>query len=762
MSRYAASAGIRDIQADSNDPKIAKQFPFLLIFGPSGQAATVPPPSGLAGSVHEFASEFQGWEHTYDHTALAWTKNEIVTSFRNTQGTVGTDWGFAWQPYGQYQGALKNDTNYDFEANVSLSDALMFDGFNWKIILPPLGSDKQMWSFKRATGGGAFWTGMHVSNFETPANYGLYDGNDPIRTGDKGGDSAPSGWRPLSGLLGKSPVDANYSAMHDADFDASVELGGVRSVESNVVGESTVLNDIEEFQGDIYYVTQHGMVGLRFGGKGQFIWSDKLFNDDRISTTTDAANYTSRLTKNFTGGSKSRSLTSHKGELFMLSNDGKVHAVTPHSLQQVADLSQLGTPWSSGIVGGVMDRVPAVAEGPFEGNPFRRCFITSFNNQLHAFLNFQTNFRMVKGVLDAAVTTGRGIFWATSFDGRNWADRSDSLPASGIVSPSGGAVTAGNVPAQVTNWISTITPYKFSGFTGAGVTPTPEASGQFPLAYGTVGIGGLDTASSVFPAQPSGYRQLDLPLWNSGIMVDANNTSFDQLHVPLEFGTISGFLFPTFVRYPAGFGQQFTASGDPFLFLPSGVGPSGYDYTGCNNYHISGFVDTQKDVLKLSFSEDFEDGGALTFELNKASGWNRSNYLPFSKQLNGYVPIMLYDPEVIIPSGGVLDPNPSVDEVNKTLTLKYRLYDWPFWDKVDVISEYSLDYGRSWVFLRRQKELSTGSPDSDPSGVIGTEHTLVWNWAQDDPHPISKNVWQPHVQIRLRAVDPDFNPSGVL
>ena len=764
MSRYAAVAGIRDIEAtDSNDANIAKATPFILIVGPSGNVVTVSPPSGVAGTLQEFASEFQGWEHTYDHTTLEWFRNEIVTSWRNTQGTLDTDWGFAWQPYGQPSGGPKvNDLLYDFENNVPLRNIVAFDGFNWKVILPPLGGNKQMWSFKRIPGGGTFWTGFHVAGYEVPANYGVYTGKDPIRTGDKGGAGAPFGWRPLSGLLGRSPTDVNYSASYDGALGGIVQLGGVASKEANVLTESTVLNDIKEFRGTVYFVTQHGMVGLKIGGKGQFIWSEKLFQDTEIDNTTDASAYTSRLTNNKAGGSKSRSLATHNDNIFMLSNDGKVHRVTPHTVDQIADLTTLGTPWSSGIVGGIMNRVPQPADGPFVGNAFRRCFLTSFNGNLHAFLNFQTNFRLTKGVFDGS-NTGRGIFWATSPDGTTWTDRSIDLPASGIVSPSGGAITAGQqTTPHVQNWLSFISPYKFSGFTGPNATPIPEASGQFPAVYGTVGLGGADTAGGVFTAQPSGFRQIDIPLWTSGNLIDPEFTPFDSLKAPLEFNTISGFLFPTFIQYPEGFGFQ-SVSGGPLLFLPSGVGPSGFDYTGCNNYHISGYVDTQKRALQLHFSEDFEDGGSIFFELNRDLEWSRRNYIPFSKQLNGYVPVMLYDPEVIIPSGHVLNPNPSIDEVSKTLTLKYKLYDWPFWNKVDVVSEYSLDYGKSWSFIRRQKQLSTGTLQSDPSGVIGTEHSLIWKWSDkdDSPHPISKNVWQPHMQIRLRAVDPNFNPSGV-
>lgn len=768
MPRYAAAAGVRNSNGSTNDPQVAITDPFILIFAPSGQVASVPGPSGVAGSSHDFTGLYRNWWNTFSQTPLAWHRNEIVMSMRNTPSTVGTDWGFAWQPYGQDAGARVNDINYNYASNVNMSEDAMFDGHNWKIVLWSVGGDRNLWAFKRMTGGGVFYTGTFSSAYQVLACYGLYTGLDPVRTGDQGGAGAPFGWRPRSGIVGTPPHDVISSPSFESAIGNLVNAGGIRNQITNISALSYGINDMLEHQGTVYVAMQHSLIGLRFGSKGQYIYSEALFNDSgtgALPTLPKASTYSSRLTKALTGGSKPRSLATKDNEVFMLDNDGKVHVVKPNTIQQVADLSQLGTPWSSGVFGGAI----SAEIDAYVGTGFRRHLLVNFNGQLHAFLNFQSNFRKAKGVVDASVNTGRGILWATSFDGRNWTDFSEHLPASGFHSPSGGGVTAGEGGVQVTNWRSFTSPYLFSGFTGQGAIPIPGASGDdFPENYGNVGIGAADKTINVEPAQPSGFRQLDIPLWSSGNLIDPLNTSFNALNVPLAVGSISGHLFPTFIKYPAGFGFQHPTSGGPLpeaqggIFKPSGVGPSGYDYTGCRNYHISGFVDHQSRKLKLCFSEDFVDGGALTFELNRASGWNRTNYIPNSKQLNGYVPIMLYDPEVIIPSGGVLDPNPVIDEVDKTLTLKYKLYDWPFWDDVDVISEYSLDYGQSWSFIRRQKQLSTGTLQTDPSGVNGVEHSLVWRYSDpaDSPHPLSKNVWQPHVQLRLRAVDPNFDPQG--
>jgi len=773
MSRYFAAAGIGRIGTGGNDPKVAEESPRLVIIGPSGNLTSVLLPSGVASRDPSDADTLFAGENSFSHVALAWFRGEILTSFRDSLAALNDDYSFAWrtvpQPLSGGTAIPKvNDTSYLFEDGVNMTNRVMFDGYNWKQPIWRLGSNNQMWSYKRHTGGGIFWTGFRRSAWEVPGNYGLYDGKDPVFTGDKGGTVPPSGWRHLPGALGRAPHDVNYSAMLDEFSPSTSDFAGMHNQQSKI-NESTVINDIIEHNGTTYFVTQHGMVGLRFGAKGQFIWSEKLFTDTQVSDTNETAGYVdgTRITINSAGGSAGRVFAKHAGDLYMLSNTGFVHLVKPDTLIQVADLRTLGTPWSSGVIGGAMSRT---GDSPYPGiGTIRRPYLASFNKQLHAFLAFSSKFRVEKGSSDSL--TGRGVLWATSFDGLNWTDQSVNLPASGIISPSGGhLVTGRSVSDETGRWLERINPYRFSGLTGPDVTPALLPSGAFPDPYFSTPIGGANFTSGppqndVLPAQPSGFRQTNIPVWTSGNMIDPLNTSFDQLDVPLERGAISGFLFPTFIQYPEGFGFQAVsggplASGTPgALLLPSGVGPSGYDYTGVDSMHVSGFVDKDDQRLKLYFTND-NQGGTLFFELDQASGWHQKNYTPYSKQLNSLVPIMMYDPEVVIPSGGVLDPNPSVNEVTKTVTLKYKIHDWPFFDAVDVLSEYSLDYGESWSFIKRQKGLSTGSLETDPSGVFGTDQILEWKWTEGK-HPLSKSVWYPHVQLRLRAIDPDYNPKDV-
>jgi hypothetical protein len=153
----------------------------------------------------------------------------------------------------------------------------------------------------------------------------------------------------------------------------------------------------------------------------------------------------------------------------------------------------------------------------------------------------------------------------------------------------------------------------------------------------------------------------------------------------------------------------------------------------------------------VTFSDDYEDGGALYYEINKASGWSLKNNVTECKQLNGFVPIDLYDPEIIIPSGDIFRPNPRIDEANEQIIIDYKIYDWPFFGNVDVLAEYSLD-GQAWNAITTQKNISTGNIATDPSGIVGVDNQLVWNYTQGQ-NKLSKNVYYPNIQIRMRAVD---------
>lgn len=499
-----------------------------------------------------------------------------------------------------------------------MNNRIMFDGFNFKQFGYRINTDAATSSpgFLKIPGGAIFWIFPERDNTKTMV-YGAYKGDDPVFRVIAPG----SGWKPRPGEY-SSPGqnDGNFRIGSNLGINNSSiqDLAGIEYIRPASISDN--INDIVYHKGTIYVAQQYSLFAYTLGGKGNYIFND-LANDDKVNDTTPTTSYISRKQNNAHEGSVSRALSSHSdGNLYMLSNQGKIYRIFPGQAESIADLTTLGTPWSSGIIGGSLAKSTSdltTWTGPANA---RRCFLTSFNNQLHAFLNFQSNFRKAKGVTISSVNIGRGVFWATSHDGVNWSDRSEMLPASGIIQPSG----------TLSEWLSIISPYRFSGRVGPEVTP-------YPSGYPTGGV----------PAEPSGFRQSDsLPFWSSGVLVDDVGVAFNNLQIPLSRGKQIGHIFPTFVIYPQGWT---TIDGAP---TPTGVGPSGFDYTGCRNYHISGFTDEEEQKLKIIFTENLQ-GRTLYYELDKASGWHRKNEILNSNQLNGLIPIDLYGPEVIIPSGTI-------------------------------------------------------------------------------------------------------------
>lgn len=706
MAKYFATVGIRKNQGALANPAL---FPFLVIVGPSGQACQVHGPSGydVASAIPQYTTRLQAYEQSVNHKCLVWRHNELLLSMRNEDATIGHNMIYAWQPYGQQDTGTpkKNTAGFEFETNTNMGHFVMFDGYNWKIA-----GGRYADSYREHAGfinlaDGVFWA---FPRNEDLLSYGIYKGHDPIFMQLS---AISSGWKPRDyhyGMLNYGP-DNGFCLMHDGN---TTNVEGVGTDATDVADFSNNFCDMIYFKGTIYIAKQYSVIALTVGGKATYIYND-FSNDDNCNNVAETATYTSRVSQDV-NGAKSRCFAVHNNTLYMLQNDGKVFEVYPHGIKQIANLSLLETPWSSGVIGGYCPDQPGTGQdwpGCTPTNGFR-CYLASFNNQLHAFLNFASSYRHISG------GTGRGIFWATSFNATNWTDQSPNLPSSGIHSPSG---------ITLNDWKTLINPYLFSGKNNA----------QYPADYVDQSIGTL--------CQPSGFRQTGiLPWWSSGVLLDADNTAYNALQIPLEYGALSGYLFPTLVQYPADWTE------------PSGVGPSGYDYVGCYNYHIAGHVDKDAKRLRLFFTRDYDDGGTLFYDLTTSSGWIQRNWIPESKQLNGFMPIDLYDPEVIIPSGDLYNPNPYIDEYNKKVYVKYYLYDWGYWDAVDLKVDYSTDNGQNWFQASTVtvvgkstgiKAKSTGSKQTDPSGVLGAPYTLCWDYSQD----LSKHVYYPDIQIRIRA-----------
>ncbi len=734
MAKYLASQGVGSPRAQGSARKL--QYPFLVIIGPSGQFGQIMAPSGtwpnnINYDLPEDPFAMSAWGNVFNHKSLAFYKNEILYSLR-VHGTLNTDCNYAYQLYGQTEGIKINPQNgaLKLDANTSLSRQVAFDGFFHKQFYATIkGHWYELAGYLRLPGDKILFA---TQNFKESLMYGLYDGSNPIWIELAAGEGSypiltpSSGWMPYCQIYGQPGTTSDVAWSPGLAGSVNNWIGGLDCKDSTEAPTNMMscICDMVNHKGTIYIAQQSKVIGLTLDGKCNFIHNDYVddSNVDQVDIGTEL--YQSR-TNNGTITPGSRCFAEYKGILYMLQNNGKLYTVSPGGLKEVANLTTLGTPYSSGIFGGQANTTIGSVTS-------RRCFLSNFNSQLHAFLNYSTTYKVAKGTEGA---TGRGLFWATSYDGVNWTDRTVNIPGSGTCPPSG--LTS----AQYNN----ITyPYKFAGRVGvnkkytiwqilASGTQTPG-----PLKYTTCHVSGI-------------MQHTEIPMiWGSGDMLDPPGTAFNSLNMSMKKGIVSGYLAPTWVTYPQGF-KTVTVSGVK-KFHPYGHSASGYDYTGCHNWHISGFTDEDKDVLHLVLSENYHGisayGQVLYYQLNKTSGWDRKNYLPKCNQLNGLIPIDMYDPEVIIPSGSFYNSNPKVDEVNHTISVDFKIFDWPFWSNVNIKMEYSID-GYTWHSACGLRNISTGSKASDPSGIIGTQHTIIWNYGND----LSPNMDYNYLQLRIRATE---------
>ncbi len=719
MSRYFASAGVRQKQSASEN---WDKYPFIVIIGPSGQFGQIIAPSGGGtGKVPVVTQNLVAFNNTVSHVPLAFYKNEILYSLHHYNTGISTDQiNYAWMPYGQPSTTPKINPAaancYNEDANVRQAGYVMIDGYEHKVAVNKIYDlYSANLSFLKIPGGSCFWAGPVAQTNARSYQYGFYKGDDPVYKVS----GSTSGWMNKSYEFGDSTYNVAFKPCINSYW-----YGGVEYRETNWPTDCAFnICDMVYHKGTIYIASEISVAAIVPGTKGNYIFYDYAM-DDNANDIAQTSTYTPRATQGIYGPN-SKSFAIHRGSLYMLQGDGKVFSVSPGGIKQISNLAALGTSWSSGIFGGVITQEDG---GTYAGNSNYRCYIASFNNQLHAFLNYSSTYKVAKGT-DGSTTTGRGIFWATSHDGHTWSDRTAQLPSSGIL-PSSGSLGV---------WLSDISPYKISGF--CGYNRSTYNVWQAIASGSSLGFS---------KCQPSGLQQATKIPWitSSGILVDDEGTTWNNLQLPLTKGVVKAFLSPTWIQKP---GLYQTVSGS---FVPKTPGASGYDYTGCHNYHVAGYSDEDKEVLHLLFSQDFhgpnanDTGKVLYYQLSKASGWDRKNYLPLCNQLNGLMPIDLYDPEIIVPSGDLYNPNPRVDEVNKKVTCAFSVYDWPFWSSVNIRMEYTTD-GYTWHTACGLRGVSTGTKASDPSGVKGVQHTIVWNYDND----LSPNYDYPYLQVRLRAVE---------
>ncbi|MHA2319948.1 MAG: hypothetical protein ACXAC6_19600 [Candidatus Hodarchaeales archaeon] len=800
----------------ANDPDQWRKWPYVLLWNAaSGNIAQLTPPSG-AGTADQFivghARKLHAFPHNCSHKPIAWKNNKLLTFWRDNLNNVNSDFTFSWHPYQQTDGIIVNGVNAQFDTNTDFNSHLVFDGRNYELAgfrITNIGGFQCI-----NTADSIFW----CKQINEPGYiYGMIRGHfDSNGRPFVVNPTVPESYFPNLGNYGSPGIldTVKFETYQGATAGGFSSIqGGIDFKQTNAsVGMPTDITlspcDMIEFKGSWYVATQTAIWVTRPGTKGSFIvneyWDNRQdeFGGDSALGLNDVDINRNISSKGSNEGM--RSFVIHKDKLYVLVNTGKLFQVRPQGLISISDIKQVGTHFASGIVGGSYDITPLVAAGGFPAPQAFRPFCASFDNKIHAFLNYELTSTQLRnatgeGIAKASDSSnnGKGVCWFVSEDdGFTWTDLTSSLPTSGILTPSGNIVNFGN-------WLQITSPYKFSGRFGPAV---------YPSSYGPQNVNELNHLGQIAPGPkgddvfPSGFRQATgrpieaggkedrIPYWASGMLEDAAGTPFNSLSPALDKAVISGFMGPTLINYPSGFAYvetpglsgvlnegtfnplntttfEFTIGTPPPL--GSGVwravaqGSKGWDFTGVRNRHIAGYVDYDTEPsnpkLRLYFSDNTPGsvGGALDsaqsatsfYDLNRSFQWIQKNYVHIAGQMAGYIPTDLYDPEIIIPSGSAADVNPKIDPFNKTAKIKFHILDWGKWSQCNVKLSYSIDGGQNWndaTVSGQVSSLSTGTPVTDPSGLgfdTNQFHEIHWLYGDD----IRTGEFLPNVRLRMRA-----------
>ncbi len=586
--------------AASNSPKAGIKWPWAVLQGPSGQLVQLNPPSGLDPSF------WVAIETTQNHSCIGWKHRHLAFVWSAAPGTAESMRAYVWNPQSQLASKINPSTTVN-EDGENVRNQVIEDGYNWTKwnIL----DERREYPVMLSLHDGVFWV-KPIIDYPI-SHFGVYKAHRPHKLSTSGYFNSSAGNYGGAGTGG----DAGWSRLPEG----TQGTGGIHGTQDGVdfrephngaYPTNLSLNpcEIVRHRDTMYVIWQYAIQGMTIGCKGNYVHHD-FGVDNKVGGAGNTEDYQQRNTNGVLGATM-RSACVHQDQVFMLTNTGLVYEIRPGGLIQKADLTDIGTPWASGITGGSLSDNVA----PTNYRPLLR----SFNNQLHAFLNFRTTYKLARGKENFnSKTQGAGVCWFTSFDGVNWQDRTEMLPSSGIITPSGNMVF-------LETWKAQTHPYVHSAY-----METNYPSGYGPKSPQVNFLGQSAPQPQGAEGQPSGYKQSGfLPFWSSGNLLDNPNTVYSSLKTPLSRGMLSGCLFPTFVSYPSGYAFVNPLGGDASGFRTSlngvwrpvhgnglAAGASGWDYTGCSNYHIGGVVDndvTGQPLLRLAFSRNFTHSTPLS------------------------------------------------------------------------------------------------------------------------------------------------------
>jgi hypothetical protein len=726
---------------------------FLVFIGPSGNIARAPKPQELNSNGVYFGNVIRtatsGWSgmNSLGTNCCAWGANELIFFADGDRSTIieGAAKTFAFQPYGtdgvkeipfaavtwntprKYMGAsvggsppawqnnsirarVQDDTYYKMLGNSPTT--LYYKNHALLTVcerchemhLNVLSSYSMYYRAYHFAKPHKYWTNAELAE----ASYATwYSGSGYISIID---GLAHDGWY--------GDTETGFGGFFDYNYGFDV-VDNTTSSQTKTQGQTFF------FQGRMYLVretlvavgtpgipTSYGLTPIMREGTKDFML-DSAYIDDKYMTYSPVTSAYSPFDEAY------KCPIIWDDRLLLLQNDGKLLEVSDGSVSLLTDIMEAlpDSEWASGIWGGDLGRG--------HDNGSYKCYGVKLDDTLHVFLNYR------KGI-DVG-----GVCWLTSTDLENFTDKTQYLPQSGIIPPSG---------MTRTNYLNTISPYRFSGYENFyALTVDGQPSGATRC-------------------EPSGWAQIsgiNDEWYGSGTFVECDYTQDpDQWDIPMQFSVRDHYLFPTSVNEPERFGPG---------LAPSGTGYDGYRWNGVTNYHVLGYKDQGAGFEKvhLFFTQDVvnnPEGGStidannaprrcLYYVLDENEDWLYKNEFSM-KRMSWVEPTDMLEPSIIVQSGGPHRPYPYEDRLNGVVYQPYTIYDWPVFGKVDVQVQYSVNWGSSWHNATAHPTLSsgvtgldTGSLATDPSGTIGREYMFAWDYEAD----VGNNRFD-WVQFRIRVI----------
>jgi hypothetical protein len=730
--------------------------PFMVFIGPSGNVARAPKPQELNGNGVYFGDIIRtpasGWSgmNSLGTNCCAWGGNELIFFCDGDRGTIVDSAAMtnAFQPYGtdgvleipyahpgdtwntprQYagqsinsspeenrpnaiRGRVQDDTYYK---QIARANANLYYKNHCLLTICDRCHEIQL------NPPGVYSVYCRAFKFATPHKYHskeeLEKGSAVYATGSGYisimGGFAHDGWY--------GDTQNGYGGFLDWHYYLDV-VKSTTSVADKTQGQSIF------FQGRLYLIREtsvlvgtpalpssYGLTPLMREGTEDYML-DSAYIPDKYVTRSPVTSPYSPFDESY------RCPIIWDNRLLLLQNDGKLFEVSDGSMRLLTDIKAAlpDSEWASGVWGGSL--------GLGHDNSSYKCYGVKLNDTLHVFLNYN------KG-LDVG-----GVCHLTSTDLENFLDKTQYMPQSGILPPSGWSQA---------NYLNYISPYRFSGYENFYAV---DGDGQ-PLG--------------ATRCEPSGWTQSSgiYTEWHgSGTFVECDyDQTPDQWDIPMYFTPRTHHLFPTSVVEPIRFGN-------PDGLAPSGTRFDGYRWNGVTNYHVHGFKDQGEgfDKVHLFFTQDVinnPEGDAtiddfdpprqcLYYVLDENESWQYRNQFAM-KRVAWVEPTDMLEPSILLASGGPHNPYPHEDRVNKVVYQPYTIYDWPIFGKVDIQVQYSTDWGEHWYNASSHPTLSsgvtnvdTGSLATDPSGTIGKEYMFAWDYETD----VGNNRFD-WVQFRIRAI----------